>query len=453
MNIGEEQINLIKKAKDFLKNLEFSNIDVSLSSFCYFNSWDKTPGYAKLKYWSNGVTYTIKFYQIVLKNIFAIFYHAKYIEYASNSKLKKYDVMFVSWSTKENFLSDGSYKDRYFNQSSKDLINSCWILISIDGFVPKNLQENIKILIKKKGIFKFNFFSIFKILIFAATNCKFSLKKAFHYFSLPSYFANFVLEVVKKYLKNTQCKAIILPYEGQPFQNYIFSEAKKYDCKIKTIGYVHSLITPLGSELIYRSGAPDLLLTHGELQKEILNTKLNWPPKRLFVVESFRYSKDEKKPLDNKIFLPLEIKNKSKLFLNELKNYLSKSSKGSFFKFDIINHPLMTKSKNHLYLKKKIEEMLKIYEDRFSDNPIEKKISVFLGVTATIFEALEKDIKVIHICSDPVFESHSEKIWPNLKVREASKYIFEYNLTLKGKYIIFGNKEKNLKNIVNFLYS
>ena len=27
--------------------------------------------------------------------------------------------MFVSWSTKENFLSDGSYKDRYFNQFLK----------------------------------------------------------------------------------------------------------------------------------------------------------------------------------------------------------------------------------------------------------------------------------------------------------------------------------------------
>ena len=51
MSIGDKQIRLINCANIFLKHLEFSNIDTSLSSFCYFTSWSKSPVYVKLKYW------------------------------------------------------------------------------------------------------------------------------------------------------------------------------------------------------------------------------------------------------------------------------------------------------------------------------------------------------------------------------------------------------------------
>ena len=54
MSIGDQQIQLISKAKTFLKKLNSSNIDTSLSSFCFFASFTETPGYAKLKYWLNG---------------------------------------------------------------------------------------------------------------------------------------------------------------------------------------------------------------------------------------------------------------------------------------------------------------------------------------------------------------------------------------------------------------
>ena len=91
---------------------------------------------------------------------------------------------------------------------------------------------------------------------------------------------------------------------------------------------------------------------------------------------------------------------------------------------------------------------MEIYKDRFSNNSLNKKTSVFFGVTAAIFEALEKGIHVIHICSDPVFESHSEKIWPNLKVKQISQFIFNYKLVLQGKYIAFGKKGKVLNKII-----
>ena len=69
-------------------------------------------------------------------------------------------------------------------------------------------------------------------------------------------------------------------------------------------------------------------------------------------------------------------------------------------------------------------------------------------MTAAIFEALEKGIRTIHICADPLFESHSEKIWPNLKVNQLGEYTFQYELTILNKYIKFGNKKKVLYQVL-----
>ena len=112
------------------------------------------------------------------------------------------------------------------------------------------------------------------------------------------------------------------------------------------------------------------------------------------------------------------------------------------------NHPLKLKSKIHLSMKSEIEEIMKIYQNRFSKNSLNNNTSIFFGVTAAIFEALEKGNKAIHICAEPLFETHSEKIWPNLKVNQLGKYTFQYNLIRLGKYIRFGNKEKMLFQIL-----
>ena len=54
MSVGEKQIELINYVKNFLKNLESSNIKSHLSSICYFTTWTETPGYARLKLRLNG---------------------------------------------------------------------------------------------------------------------------------------------------------------------------------------------------------------------------------------------------------------------------------------------------------------------------------------------------------------------------------------------------------------
>ena len=81
---------------------------------------------------------------------------------------------------------------------------------------------------------------------------------------------------------------------------------------------------------------------------------------------------------------------------------------------------------------------METYKDRFSENSLNKNASIFFGVTSAILESLEKKINVIHICSDPVFQSYSETIWPNLKVKQLSQFTYQYSLISLEKHINFG---------------
>ncbi len=451
MNIGDKQIQLIDYAKFFLKSFESSSIKSSLSSLCYFLSYDETPGYAKLKFKREGWLFSLKFCYIIMKNILAIASHAKYIEFSNQNSFEKYEVMVISWAFRKNFQADGSFHDRYFKESSKDLPNSHWILVSMDGYIPSNLNDNITVIKKKEGIFKYDFFSFIKILVRIVFDCRFSLKKIFHYLSFSAYFANVTSLTVKKELKKGNYKTILLPYEGKPFQHTAFLEAKKFDRKIVTIGYLHSLLTPLPCDFVYRSGAPDLLLVHGESLIKILTTSLNWPKNKLRLIQSLRFRINENRALSKKIFLPSIISNK-KILIKEFKELLENSSKNNFPKFNVENHPAMLNSKKHLYFIRELEKIINFHKNYFSNTPTTENISIFFGVTATIFEALENGIDVIHICSDPVFESHSEKIWPNLKVKQLNEFTFHYSIIVPRKYINFGNKNKTLNQTLKTIF-
>ena len=209
------------------------------------------------------------------------------------------------------------------------------------------------------------------------------------------------------------------------------------------------MLTPFPGEHIYRPGSPDKLYVHGSSQIEILKSKLNWPENKLFLINSLRFQMNDKKSLSNKIFLPRIILDK-KMLVNAFRDLVINSPTASFTKLDVKNHPAMFNSKKHLSLEIEIENIMKIYKDRFSNVLLDSKISIFFGVTAATFEALEKGNEVIQICSDPVFESLNEKIWPNLKIEKLNDFAFRYNLITRGKYINVDSSSKTptLKNSI-----
>jgi hypothetical protein len=236
-----------------------------------------------------------------------------------------------------------------------------------------------------------------------------------------------------------------MPYEAQPFHQFSILQIKKNFKKISIIGYMHSMLPPVPSDFIYRSGAPDLLLVHGESQLEILNSKLDWPINKMQLIKSLRFRIENKKNLSNKIFLPYILINKS-LFLNRFEKFLISSSPNSLPKFDVIIHSAMLDSSKHIKFKHKLIKIMEMYKNRFSTNSTNKNISIFFGITASIFEALETGTRVIHICSDPLFQYFNDKIWSNLKTEKFNDGIYSYSLIRLGKYINFGTKTDTLQN-------
>ena len=65
----------------------------------------------------------------------------------------------------------------------------------------------------------FNYTELFKNLI----RYNFNLKKFMHYFSAQTIFAEKIYKYLKIVLRNNEIDKVILPYEGQPFQNFILN--------------------------------------------------------------------------------------------------------------------------------------------------------------------------------------------------------------------------------------
>ena len=80
----------------------------------------------------------------------------------------------------------------------------------------------------------------------------------------------------------------------------------------------------------------------------------------------------------------------------------------------------LQKSKKHIDVKNEILLILKKFKKNFSSKS-NQKISIFLGATSSVLEALENGCKVVHIVSDPVLESYSDKLWPSLKIKKISE--------------------------------
>ena len=169
------------------------------------------------------------------------------------------------------------------------------------------------------------------------------------------------------------------------------------------------------------------------------------------LIKSLRFRSDENRSLSKKIYLPYILDNK-RVLIEEFKKLLINSSKNNFPKLEIKIHRANLNSKKHLDFKNELEKIMEIYKDNFSNNPAEENISIFFGVTTSIFEALELGTKVIHICSDPLLQSFDEKMWPNLSTKKISNCTFSYSLFFKGKYINFGTKKNTLTSTLENIF-
>jgi|TARA_B100001964_G_scaffold57334_1_gene64827 hypothetical protein len=440
MEVGSLQLELISKAKKYLQNNLSKNVNVHSSGICYFCSFGLfTPGYAKLKLWNEGLRSILSIFKIYYKDVLSISSLYNYCVVNKPKINNKYNKIIVSWAKKNDFLSNGTYFDKYFKINSNDLSNSLWFLIYEGKSLPENIDNNILIFTKSTKGLKYNFFYLTNYIIKSIICSKFSPKKFLHKISWFTAFSSISGNNIKKFINN-DVKTIIMPYEGQPFQNTIFKTSKEINKNIRTIGCVTSFPVGLPTNYIFRDGSPEELIVNGKDQYYCFKKNLNWKDNQLKVLPSTRFTKNSA-DMSGYIYLPIAI-NSTDIIIKYLKIFLDKNREKSISKLIVRNHPSAKNSKKHLKLIKKIKDLLSERENSFLKKNKISKMSIFIGATASIIEALERGVEVIHICDDPVLQSYSSDLWPSIKVSEINENTFEYTLLKKGNLIKFGDGDK-----------
>jgi hypothetical protein len=380
----------------------------------------------------------------IIFNIFNdVVYSLNYVNhklYYSNTNFY-YDKIVVTWAFENDFDKNGSFDDRYFNVNSKKLKKTLWFVIYLSKNIPKNVNNNIVLFkpITKKS------FNVFNIISNSTKHISF-LPKSFKYYlatiSNVNYFAEIFLKQINPFL-NSKVRFILMPFEGQPFQNRLIHFVKKKFLSIKTIGYIHAPPIGMPSQYIYKNSSPHKIILNGKDQLYCFTKILGWKKKQIKLLPSYRFIKYNFK-FKNTIFLPLSVRNIQKI-LNSI-NFLNSKNYIDIKKFTIKKHPAALDSKKNIYFEKKMKILIKNSKKK---NYQKKNCSIFIGSSGAIIEALERGANVIQISDFPLLDMYSSKLWPSIIVKKIGNNTFSYELKRRGNLIKLGNKKKNLNKIFN----
>lgn len=443
---AENIIELIAKKISLYKK---NKIDLALSGFSYFTFSSNTPSKLLVDFYLiKKFTYLVEILNYI-KNFLSIIKIYNYSIILNNKKINKSKII-ISWCKKLDFDKNGNYYDSYFNVSSNNKI-FFFLLISMDGYIPNNIRENIIIIYKKKiNLFKYTY-NLFLYLKDLFSSIKLKGIYFSHYFNWHSVFAVKIYNLSKNFFDTSIINEIYIPYEGQPFQKFLTKNIKSKKNSIKIIGYAHMILTPVPGNLYYMNGAPDELLVAGIDQKKILIKHFNWSSKKIKVIPSFRFLKSTNYNMLNKIFLPIYIFN-YRIILNSIEEYLLKTDINSMNQLSVINHPQTINFKLHIRLIEDINKLLLKYKNRFVKK-INKDFncSFFIGNTSAIIEALERGLdKGIHITNNHYYDVYNKNLWPSIETNQLSKNVYLYKMISKNNFIKFGDdKDAFIKYINN----
>lgn len=422
------QLHVINYCKIYLNRIK-KKFFISANPFFYFTTWADSVGRVKLLSIIEG--FKFKYFKTILKNIFFIGKNHNLISIHSKNFNNKYSNIIISYSTIDNFDSQGIFYDRFFNISSKKYKNFCWFLISLDHKSPNIIAENI-IIIKKKNINSFSYIYIFKYLIKVLFSKNYSIFSLLYFWNVENNFSERVSEIFKDLFKsNTNMQNIILNYEAIPFQNFLIETIKCINNNIKTYGYLHCAPWPLQTDLLYKKEKLDQLFVSGEDQKFVLTKYLGWNNKKISVIPSLRFYKKNYKQFNGYIFIPYNL-NKNNNFINRFSVFLDSLPSESLPFFKIRVHPLNQKSKVHLDFANELKILLKEKKKKFFKKNY--NLSIFFGsATGVCIQALEEGTDIIHFPENIIFDAFSSKIWENINVKNINEHILKYSIKKKDR--------------------
>ena len=440
MQFQKTQLSLIKKSKEFLNRKDSK--DACNNAFTYLCSFSNTPGKALLRYWLYGLKDIFNITKIFIKDLAVTSRLSNFKTYGEFNEAK--EILIISWSSKKNFMKDGSYEDRYLNINSKKIKNANWFLIYSDKDLPNKLAKNIVLLKREEFLFKYNLFFLLKNFFYGILESRFSFKSFFGA-SSAACFADICYKNLEPFL-NYELKKIIMPYESQLFQNNIFYKIKKDYNNIKTVGFISSPPVALPTQFIYKAVSPDKIILSGKDQAKCFKSILGWKAKQIKILPSLRFQKKQKN-MEGFIFLPIDFNSGRKIRENLQRIFITRPK--YFPKFKIKNHPACLNSRKHQKLIIKLNKFINKNKNLFSNKNSDKKVSIFIGATGSISEALERGSKTYHLCEDPEFEAYSNKIWNSIRVEKINNNFFRYFLKSKGNLIRFGNNKNTIKQYLN----
>lgn len=434
MNIYENQIIFLSKLNVLLKKSKRQNLSNKSNSIFYLSSYTKSFGYLIINYFLKKSKVRENF-DIILKDLFSTS-SRKFKSIVSN-KIPLFKKIIVSWAYKKDFKNNGSYFDNYLNINSRNEKDTLWYVIYLDKDLPIKIDSNICIFqVINEG---FNFFNVVRILL---QNFSYIFKNINYFLSSISTHNNLAINIGKDFKKflSKDLKKILINYEAQPFQNEIIRISKKFNNKISITGNIHAPLMAMPSHLIFKDFSPDKIIVNGTDIKSFFINYLKWPLKRVLVKKSFRIL-NVKKKMANYVFLPNNI-NSTKLIMDSF-DFLINKKFYNFSNFKIKIHPGQLKSEVHIYLALILKKLLRSSKKNSSMNK-NKNLSVFIGATGSLIEALERKNNTIHICEDVTLEHYSNEFYSNIISKKLRKNIFNYKLKKNGCLLLFGKKRNDI---------
>ena len=430
----------IFKSKEYLKKYNQEKYKPDRNTNFYLASVTKSIGYYILKKIFNikSTSFFENFIYIISDIYFGINYSVKIIK-RKNFK-NSFSKIVLTWGFKKDFDKNGVFYDKYFNTYSSTQKKILWLIVYLDNDLPKKISSNL-VVIKAKGYKILNLLSWLKFLFFNTPK----IFKSFDFFlvnvSSFNFFSKRVIVSLKSIL-NKKYDEIIIPYEGQPFQNEIIKFLKNKDKNTLVTGYIHSLPVAVPTNFIHKKFSPDRIFLNGKDQVFCFNKILGWPMKKLNYIPSLRFRKSKiiKK---KKILIPYLVKRPDRV-LSRIEYIHKKIS--NLNGYTIQSHPAAKNFKSNLRLVSKMQQLID------SDSFLKQSLYdlIFVGHSGGISEFLENGFKILHICEDPEFECFQSEIWKSIKTTKISKNIFSYKLKKKGNLINFGKNNTDLNSILDY---
>tara|TARA_B110000503_G_scaffold124319_1_gene190748 strand:+ start:99 stop:1355 length:1257 start_codon:yes stop_codon:yes gene_type:complete len=415
MNINKK-IKIIGFCKKYIeKNKKDTLIDPNI----YFCSFADTLGYFFLKYkcYEDISNLIRKWLYKILNIIYALKTNEFEIYNLKKNTTKK---IFFTYGKLNDFNKRGEFEDRYFGKIKQK--KSLVVVIYLDQKLPINIKNNIVIIKQKKTNIAVSVFNLLKF-----NNLKNINLKYFSHETLSSFFLTKKLETILEQSKGVRIANIL--YESQNFNLSFINILKKKN--IKVIGFIHSILPALPTNLIFKEPSPDKIFVSGDDTVRIAKT-LGWNKKKIIQIKSIRFSKSKHitKNMCNKLFLPIQITNY---------NFYEKTIKKFFLlnqefrtNLQIKEHPSTNKNSHYISFLSKVNNYLSSFKLKQGK---QLKISFFIGSTSSVIEALERGLRVVHFVDDTVFQLYEKPLFKNIITTKLMDGVYSYRLLKKNSYI------------------